>query len=216
MNDIKGRRPLKTRDTSLARNIAKWLSQKDIAPNHISIASIGFAALAAIAFIAFPYAPQSIKWFIPLIAIIGIQGRLLCNLFDGMVAVEGGKKTASGELFNDVPDRIADCLIFIAAGYAITSIEWAPIAGWSAALFAVMTAYIRTLATSTTAPVDFRGPMAKQHRMALTTVACLITTVEQQGYILLATLVIIAIGSAITTYRRAAAAYRYLEENHHV
>ncbi len=38
--------------------------------------------------------------------VVGVA--LLANLFDGMVAVEGGLGTPSGILFNDFPDRIAD------------------------------------------------------------------------------------------------------------
>ena len=34
-----------------------------------------------------------------------VQCRLLCNLFDGMVAVEGGKRSPNGDLYNDMPDR---------------------------------------------------------------------------------------------------------------
>jgi len=41
----------------------------------------------------------------------------VCNLLDGMVAIEGGLKTPAGELFNDVPDRISDPLILVGAGY---------------------------------------------------------------------------------------------------
>ncbi|WP_419671255.1 hypothetical protein [Aliarcobacter butzleri] len=39
-----------------------------------------------------------------------------------MVALEGGKSTKSGELFNDIPDRVSDSLLFIALGYSITNI----------------------------------------------------------------------------------------------
>ena len=53
-----------------------------------------------------------------------IQLRLLCNLFDGMVAVEGGFKTKSGEIYNELPDRVADVLILAGAGYAMPSSEW--------------------------------------------------------------------------------------------
>ena len=98
-------------------------------------------------------------------------GRLLCNLFDGMVAGEGGKGTASGELFNDFPDHIADPMILIATGYTTTVFPWAPALGWAAGLGAVMPAYVRTLGASLGAPVDLRGPMAKQHRMAPLTFA---------------------------------------------
>ena len=70
-----------------------------------------------------------------------MQSRLLCNLFDGMVAIEGGKKSANGDLYNDMPDRFADALFIIPVGYVAGGfgIEL----GWLAALLAVMTALFR-------------------------------------------------------------------------
>ena len=134
-----------------------------------------------------------------------------------MVAIEGGKKTYSGELFNDVPDRISDTLFLVSAGYAISMVSWGGTLGWCAALLAVMTAYVRTLAASLGAPVNFQGPMAKQHRMALLTAACLITAVENsfagQSYALLAALIIMIAGCVITLYRRIMSAYRFLESH---
>ena len=204
------RRPLKIRDTKISKNIAKWLSKKNITPNQISVASIGFSAFAAICLALLPNS----NWLIPILAAVFIQCRLLCNLFDGMVAMEGGKKTAAGELFNDIPDRIADSLILIAAGYAIYVVNFAFIAGWCAAILAVMTAYIRTLATSIGAPTNFQGPMAKQHRMAVMTIACVLTAFEPQGYFILLALFIIIFGSIITIYRRTILAYKFLEKKH--
>jgi phosphatidylglycerophosphate synthase len=132
-----------------------------------------------------------------------------------MIAVEGGKGTPAGELFNDIPDRVADPLILVAAGYAVTVIPWASSLGWAAGLGAVMTAYVRTLSAAIGAPVDFRGPMAKQHRMAVTTFACLATAVEprlwHRGWILVVALAVIVIGCVITAARRAQAAYVALE-----
>ncbi len=209
-NDV--RRPLKIRGVRIVKSIAQSLSRRDITPNQISIASIFFAILSALCFLLFSY--QNSGWLLILAALF-IQLRLLCNLFDGMVAVEGGKSSPSGELFNDIPDRITDPMILIAAGYAINIVSWAAEVGWCAGLFAVMTAYIRTLSASIGAPVDFKGPMAKQHRMAVLTVACVITVIEMlilnSHYLLLLGLIIIAVGSVITCIRRAIAAYHYLE-----
>lgn len=214
--DDSGRRPLKVRQAGLARTAAVWLTNKQITPNQISVTSIFFAALAALCLILLPLTSQPGDWLLPLLAAFFIQCRLLCNLFDGMVAVEGGKSTPAGELFNDVPDRIADPLILVAAGYAAAgTTDWAITAGWCAGLLAVMTAYIRTLSVSIGAPADFRGPMAKQHRMALMTAACLLTLFESQfwpqGYILVTCLVIIIPGAALTIYRRGRQAYLFLE-----
>ncbi|PNK61551.1 CDP-alcohol phosphatidyltransferase family protein [Psychrobacter sp. FDAARGOS_221] len=225
MSEPAGRRPLKVRSAKAATKLAKALSEKNITPNQISILSIVFAALAAACLMALPHVSGHYLWILPLCAALLIQCRLLCNLFDGMVAVEGGKGTASGELFNDIPDRIADPLLLIAAGYSISGVDWASTLGWAAALLAVMTAYIRTLALSIGAPANFAGPMAKQHRMAILTVACVLTAMQpafiklipaaasfwSYGSVMLITLIIICVGCILTCYKRTLSAYRYLE-----
>ncbi len=209
------RRPLKVRQSELVARAAKWLSQRDITPNQISLLSIFFAFLAASCLIFLRYSSNITASLLAISAALCIQCRLLCNLFDGMVAVEGGKKTASGELFNDIPDRIADPLIIVATGYAITVTDWGIPLSWFAALLALMTAYIRTLASSIGAPVSFAGPLAKQQRMALLTTACCITAVEpylwQRSYALLVALVIMVPGTLLTVYRRIRFAYKALE-----
>jgi phosphatidylglycerophosphate synthase len=209
------RRPLKTRDLAIAQNVARWLSTKSITPNQISLGSLVFASFAGLCFWLLPSASGASRWLLPLLAIIGIQGRLLCNLLDGMVAVEGGKKSPAGELFNEIPDRFADALIIIAAGYALDS-AWS-VLGWYAALLAVLTAYIRALGTSLAVPPPFHGPMAKPHRMFLLTVACLLTAGEnfygfKNAALLIALLLMIA-GCVVTLYRRTLAIYRYLENS---
>lgn len=70
-----------------------------------------FATLTAVCLLGISRAAGVALWSLPILAAVFIQCRLLCNLFDGMVAVEGGKSTPSGELFNDIPDRVADPLI---------------------------------------------------------------------------------------------------------
>jgi phosphatidylglycerophosphate synthase len=215
--NVNGRRYLKFRELGFIQTIAQRLSRQRITPNQISIASIFFAGLGSMCFLLLPYAGSTGKWLLPVMAAASIQCRLLCNLFDGMVAIEGGKKTYSGELFNDMPDRVSDALLIVSAGYAISMVSWGGTLGWCAALLAVMTAYVRTLAAGLGAPVNFQGPMAKQHRMALLTVACLITAVENsfagQSYALLAALIIMIAGCVITLYRRTLSAYRFLESH---
>lgn len=214
--NLDNRRPLKVREVGIVTKIARWLSAKSITPNHISILSIVFAALAAASFIATLYVEGWQKFVSYVLVALFIQGRLLCNLFDGLVAIEGGKSTASGELFNDIPDRISDPLIIVAAGYSIISVEYGDILGWFGALLAVLTAYVRTLANSIGAPANFMGPMAKQHRMALLTVAAIATAIEQiwlqHDYVMVVALVILNIGALMTTWRRTVAAYTYLEK----
>ncbi len=103
-----------------------------------------------------------------------IQLRLIANLLDGMVAVEGGKGGPTGDLWNEAPDRVSDAAIFLGAGYAAGS---APMLGLGAALVAVFVAYIRALGASVGAGQVFLGPMAKPHRMFIMTVTCLLVAI---------------------------------------
>ena len=197
MADPSSRRPLASRNTGWAAAIARAMTASGLTPNAISVIGIGFAALGAWALVEAPHWP-----WLYLAAILGIQLRLLCNMLDGMVAVEGGKGSATGPLFNEAPDRIEDGLLLVAAGYA-AGCAWA---GWLAALLAVSTAYIRALGGSLDLPQDFRGPMAKPHRMAALTIGCLAALGEalflETRYALPVTLGVIIIGAALTLVRR--------------
>ena len=99
-----------------------------------------------------------------------MQLRLLANLLDGLVAVEGGRGTALGPLYNEVPDRIEDTAILAAFGMAA---GW-PMLGLWAALAAMACAYVRQLGGALGQPQSFIGPMAKQHRMAAISLGCLL------------------------------------------
>lgn len=154
---------------------------------------------AAIGALLLGFGTQPLAW---VITAVMVQLRLLCNLFDGMVAVEGGLKTPAGDLFNELPDRFSDSVLLIALGYAAGWPAW----GWLAALLAAGTAYIRVSGGSLGLPQSFRGPMAKQHRMAVLTAACLLGALEmyywQSVYVLRVALLAVAAGSALTCYYR--------------
>jgi len=197
------RRPLASRDTAWARRIASVLARSSVTPNQISTVSIAFAALGAWALV--DTRPLALVG-----AAICVQLRLLCNLIDGMVAIEGGKQSATGALYNEFPDRIADSLFLVALGYAC-GVPWL---GWLAALLAALTAYVRATGGALGLAQDFRGPMAKPHRMAVLTVGCLVgaAEIEWNGtrWTLLAAAVVIAAGSALTCVARALAIARTL------
>ncbi len=212
MNHSNNRRVLKTRQKAWVAWLTKKLVATRITPNQISIVSIFCALVSGLSFYVFSH---HTAWGWLLLAALFIQLRLLCNMMDGLVAVEGGKGTASGELFNDIPDRFADIFILLGAGYAAAHLPWGATLGWTAAVLAVLTAYIRTLGASLGAPVSFMGPMAKQHRMGLLTAATLLSVAELiirgTHMLLLLAMLVIIVGSLWTCYRRAAAVYRFLE-----
>ena len=192
-----GRRPIAARSSGFAQKLTQALLKTSVTPNQISGASIVFAALGAAALVHAPSHPA-----LYVVAVAGIQLRLLCNLLDGMVAVEGGRGSPVGDLYNEVPDRIADTVLLVAMGYAAGS-HWL---GWACALAAALTAYIRVFGGALGQSQDFRGPMAKQHRMALLTGACVLALAEayllSERYILLITSWIMLVGTLATCITR--------------
>lgn len=171
------RRPIRARSSRWASALAATLVRKNVRPNAIWMASVAFAGVGALGLVLSRAAvPAWLVTLLMLLAIVGIQGRLICNLLDGMVAVERGKGGPTGEVFNDLPDRLADPILLAAAGYGIglpTAVE----IGWLAAIGALLTAYVRVLGRSIGAGTYFVGPMAKQHRMAVLTAACFAVTI---------------------------------------
>lgn len=147
----------------LAGRIAGWLVRRRASPDAISAAGMGCGLLAGGCFAA-TAAPDAgpAPW---LLGAALVQLRLAANLLDGMVAIGRGVASPLGELWNEVPDRVSDTAILLGLGVAAGSVAL----GLAAALAAMATAYVRCAARAAGAPSDFRGPMAKQHRMALVT-----------------------------------------------
>jgi phosphatidylglycerophosphate synthase len=209
------RRPLTSRDTAWAGATARFLIRCGLRPNTVSVLSVLFAVLAGVAFWSVPQQPDNYQPWLLLAGALNIQLRLLCNLFDGMIAIEGGFKTKSGEIYNELPDRFADVFILVGAGYSSLSIPWLATVGWLAAVLAVMTAYVRALGAATGAGQHFCGPMAKPHRMAAVTVAALLDACALWfgwSFALLPwCLVLISVGCLITIFRRTRRIVRTLE-----
>src|SRR5688500_11363876 len=202
--EVTARRDLATRNRRPARAAAAWLARLGVQPNTVSLASLVFAGAAAAAFAASP--TQTARWQAALLIVAGvcIQGRLLCNMLDGMLAVEEGLRSRTGDLYNELPDRLADVMILVGAGYGAGA--YGPTLGWAAALLAVLTAYVRVFAGSLGLTQRFLGPMAKQHRMfALTLAAFAAAAAGMAGLpplALPAALAVIVVGAVVTTWRR--------------
>jgi phosphatidylglycerophosphate synthase len=163
--------------------------------------SVVFSLGAGAVFTAIALEELSKFWF-PAGAVL-IQLRLICNLMDGMVAIEGGKKSPLGDLFNEVPDRIADLLILVPLGFNVSTQPLGLHLGWVVGTLAVTTAYVRLLGASLTGRHEFCGPMAKPHRMALATITCLLLPFVPSGVNLLQWILIgMATGEVVTLWRR--------------
>ncbi len=147
-----------------------------------------------------------------LIAALGAQLRLTANMLDGMVAIASSRASKTGELYNEVPDRISDAAVFIGAGFA-----WGGnvMLGYIATILAIFTAYVRAAGKIAGAPNEFCGPMAKQHRMLVITLICVYAAVTPRSWqiitlnnsqigVMTLALIVIVLGCVITVVRRVA------------
>jgi len=185
------RRPISQRAHGWAKWLTRVLVKSGVSPNFISFTSMVFAALAGLCFYAIGARMTPLPSFVLCLgAALFCQLRLLANMMDGMVAVEAGKASKDGMIWNELPDRFADIAVLVGAGYGVAALaevdpwfdalihRYSPIGadalGWAAAVAAVMTAYVREVGRAAGAPADFSGPMAKPHRMFVMTMAALI------------------------------------------
>lgn len=170
------RRPLATRSKRWAIYLAQVLSSS-VTPNQISVLGMLAGIAAGVCLAATNYEPFTVWGF--LLGAAFIQFRLLCNMLDGMVAVNRQECSSLGELYNEIPDRVSDTAILVGAGYAVSGhIAF----GFWAALAAMFLAYVRAMGKNAGAHQEFCGPMGKPHRMFTMTVVSLYAGLVPASY----------------------------------
>jgi len=200
-NHVQDRRPISARSNPLFQQMAVFLARYRVSPNLISITSILFAACAGFClFLTRDSLSNRILWGLSAAFILL---RLLANMLDGMVAVESNKTSSIGDIFNEVPDRISDAIIFTGAGFAAgSSLHY----GYMAAIMSVLVAYIRALGNQMGVTQLFSGPMAKSHRMFLLAGVCFYLALAPSSLkipsILSWGLLVIILGSVLTVILR--------------
>ena len=212
------RRPLFLREQDWIRSLTRMCVKANISPNAISILGLVVSLLAGAAFALTSVFPGGMR-LLWLAGVVLLPVRVLANTLDGMVAVEWHRGSPTGILYNEGLDRLADVAIFIGAGYSQGA---DPVLGYLTACMALFIAYIRTLVSKAGAPADFRGPMAKGHRMVTlflaSTYCAIIPTSFQPSWgpqgswgMMAIALTIIFVGGIITCVRRLRAAARGLQ-----
>ena len=151
------RRPIANVFRATAGGAVRWCVAHDIHPNTVSYSSIAAAAGAALCFWQAGNVPALL---IPAAGFCYL--RLWFNMLDGMVALASGKASATGEIANELPDRISDVLIFVGAAHSGLC---HPLTGYWAAIFALFVAYVGTLGQAVGVQREFSGVMAKPWRM---------------------------------------------------
>src|SRR5262245_20268438 len=107
------RRPIAETFRRTAQAPVRWSVRLGIPANLISYSSVLFAAAAGVCF-----------WqagTLPGLLLVGVgfcYVRLWLNMLDGMVAMASGTASRAGELANELPDRIADVIIFAGVAHS--------------------------------------------------------------------------------------------------
>ncbi len=212
------RRPLVLRDLGWVQRLAARLAARGVTPNAISLWGVLCALAAGVAWaLTSGGVLDRILW--PLGAVL-VALRIFANTLDGLVAVEHGKASPEGLLYNEAPDRVSDSLLLIGAGYAHGGV---PELGYLAACVALFVAYVRILGRMAGAQSDFSGPMDKGGRMLTLIAAALYLTVAPLSWqpawgadgrwgVPALALALIVLGGIVTAARRLRRAARQLRE----
>jgi phosphatidylglycerophosphate synthase len=195
--------------------VAGALARARFTPNQVSVLSVAFAIGGAAAYQQAAHPLRAPVWAWLVIAAACIQLRLLCNLLDGLLAIEGGLKTKTGDLYNEVPDRFGDIAIMLGVGLVLRPLPYGMTLAWAMVVVAVLTAYVRLLGGSLGFAQDFSGPMAKQHRMFTLTLGSLLAAGEHATrgttWTLYAAAWVVTVGASFTFARRLLRIARQLE-----
>jgi phosphatidylglycerophosphate synthase len=155
----KWRRPIARLFRRTAEGPVSWCVRSGIHPNVVSAMSIVASTGAAVCFW------KSLS--LPLLLVVGVAlsyVRLWFNMLDGMVALASGKASRTGEIVNELPDRISDVLIFVGVAHSGLC---APLGGYWAAIGALLVAYVGTLGQAVGVQREFSGLMTKPWRMVI-------------------------------------------------
>jgi phosphatidylglycerophosphate synthase len=161
------RRPIADVLRRTAHAPVRWCVYLGIHPNVVSCSSMLASAGAALCF----WQAGALPWLM-LPAVGFCYVRLWLNMLDGMVALASGKASRTGEVVNELPDRVSDVLIFVGVAHSGLC---HPLAGYWAALLALLVAYVGTLGQAVGVQREFGGLMSKPWRMVVLHVGAWLT-----------------------------------------
>ncbi len=140
-----------------ANAATRFCVRNRIGPDTISYSSIVAALIAAVCF----WKSGETRWLL-IIAPLLCYLRLWFNMLDGMVAVAANKASRRGEIFNDLPDRVSDIVIFVGIAHSgLMNLVF----GYWAAVLSILTAYVGLFGQALGVQREFGGMMSKPWRM---------------------------------------------------
>ena len=154
-----------------AHNLGRFLAQHNVTPNDISLLGVVFAATAGAAFY-FSLQPDALdRTLLLLLAAAAIQLRRFCGRLHAIVSRESVQPRPHA-IFYDFPNRIAEALILVPAGYAVQNLPFGLELAWGAAFLGLFSAYVGQMGSGVPEPKS-RMTSKTSHDAALSGKPCL-------------------------------------------
>ena len=200
------RREISSRKLSIFHKAAHTLVTLGVKPNQISIVSSVAALMAGLALSQAGPRTELQNALLLVIALVGVQLRLFCNVIDGLMAIEGGLKNPHGGTLQRC-SRSLFLIFSLSLELAIrhhflfpTVFSW--VGSQRSLPYSQPTFAFWELLWELS--IILSGPMAKQHRMFVINIALVGTVIEDYfsswGKCLALALAIIALGSLVTCF----------------
>jgi hypothetical protein len=161
-------------------NLGRFLAQHNVTANDISLLGVMFAATAGAAFY-FSLQPDVLdRALLLLLAAAAIQLHRLTGRLHTIVSRESVQPRPHA-IFYDLPNRIAEVLILVPAGYAVQNLPFGLELAWSAALLGLFSAYVRQMGSGV--PETRSGVTVKNLPMMLLSAASLLSVFDRMVFL---------------------------------
>ncbi len=184
-------------------NLGRFLAQHKVTPNDISLLGVVFAATAGAAFY-FSLQPDALdRALLLLLAAAAIQLRRLCGRLHTIVSRETVQPRPH-TIFYDFPNRIAEALILVPAGYAVQNLPFGLELAWGAAFLGLFSSYVGQMRSGVPEPKS--RMTIKNLPMMLLSAASVLSVFDRMVYLpgimLWIALIIVNLAAVATIWQR--------------
>ncbi len=166
---------IKPKFQSLLRPGLKWLYQKGVTANQVTLAALIGSLLVGVILTLFP--DPALFLLLPFFLFF----RMALNAIDGMLAREYNQQSRLGALLNEVGDVVSDAALYLPFAFLPSA---SPILVVVFVLLAVLTEFCGVLAQTIGSPRGYSGPLGKSDRALLLGAfgLCIFIWPESQSY----------------------------------
>ena len=182
------------------RPLANLAMRRAVSADQLTIAAIALSFIGGIALALSGQQPLLLLLAVPV-----VLGRLALNALDGMVARSSGSASRSGELLNELGDRVGDLLLvggLVLAGHGDIRL------GAIALAAITLPGAVGVSARAAGGSRRYEGPLSKPDRMAALAAAAVLALLLPTGPVISSYFALLLVGALLTAANR----YRHARE----